>query len=85
MEAIRRITCLVCGTQELTSAEYMRQMDRPDSRWICPKCGKTALWDGEYYPCIAPGCDGLASVDTDTCDKCGRSQMELYEAMEGQS
>ena len=33
----------------LTYAEYMRQMNRPDSLWKCPYCGYEACWDDNNY------------------------------------
>ena len=28
-----------CGRVYLTEAEYLRQLSRPDSCWMCPRCG----------------------------------------------
>ena len=40
-----------CGPSFLTDGEYLRQLDRPDDLWQCPKCGDTASWDDENYDC----------------------------------
>lgn len=34
-----------CGSQPLTEAQYLAQMDRPDSAWHCPMCGGLAEFD----------------------------------------
>ena len=33
----------------LTEDEYLSQLSRPDNRWSCPRCGKTAKWDDDNY------------------------------------
>lgn len=33
----------------LTPEEYDRQMNDPDSTWICPHCWGSAEWDDETY------------------------------------
>lgn len=38
-----------CGNVDITHAEYIRQVMRPDSRWKCPKCGALAEFDDERY------------------------------------
>lgn len=34
-----------CGLIGLTEAEYMRQLDKPDHGWFCPRCGSSAEYD----------------------------------------
>jgi len=34
-----------CGIVELTSDQYLIQLDRPDSGWQCPKCGCSAEYN----------------------------------------
>jgi hypothetical protein len=36
-----------CGLQFLDELEYTRQLNRPDSLWVCPKCGRIANWDDD--------------------------------------
>ena len=38
-----------CGQVKISEAEYSRQMDRPDSFWMCPNCGSTANFDDEFF------------------------------------
>jgi hypothetical protein len=38
-----------CGQVKISEAEYNRQMDRPDSLWMCPGCGSTANFDDEFF------------------------------------
>jgi hypothetical protein len=38
-----------CGQVKINEAEYSRQMDRPDSFWMCPHCGSTADFDDEFF------------------------------------
>jgi hypothetical protein len=39
-----------CGGSFLTYEEYVRQMERPDATWQCPKCGSyDASWDDDNY------------------------------------
>lgn len=49
----RRITvnCIMCGQQEITDNEYMRQLSAADSLWTCPHCLKDAHWGGIEYAC----------------------------------
>lgn len=43
------VVCRTCGPVDITEAEYDRQMDRPDSSWVCPKCGGFAGFDDERF------------------------------------
>ena len=36
-----------CGLQELSEAEYNKQMDEPSAYWRCPSCGDSAGWDDD--------------------------------------
>lgn len=36
-----------CGLQFLNHSDYNRQMDRPDSFWLCPICSLSAEWDDD--------------------------------------
>lgn len=38
-----------CGQVPLSESEYDRQMRRPDSLWMCPRCGSTATFDDDYF------------------------------------
>lgn len=38
-----------CGRVPLTGEEYDRQMSRPDTTWVCPKCGGYAWFDNEAH------------------------------------
>ncbi len=79
MIEIRKVVhCMAHGKVTLTYEQYNYQMDRVDMGWFCPICGSSAFWVGEFFNCLDPNCDGTAYVDTDTCDKCGKNQEELY-------
>lgn len=77
MEIIRKVYCPLCGTQTLTAENYSEQLDQADIGWLCPRCGGSAVWQGEYHPCLDPDCCGMACVETDQCDTCGRYQCEI--------
>lgn len=38
-----------CGSVELTTEQYNEQMDKPNARWRCPKCGGLAEFDDDLY------------------------------------
>lgn len=38
-----------CGQVPLTEEEFDRQLSRPDTPWVCPKCGGGAWFDDEAY------------------------------------
>jgi hypothetical protein len=38
-----------CGIVELTPEQYMYQLSKPDSGWICPTCGGFAEWDDDSF------------------------------------
>ena len=41
--------CYDCGLVYMTQEWYRAQMSRPDSEWICARCGETAEWDDETH------------------------------------
>lgn len=41
--------CYDCGLVCMTKEWYREQMSRPDSKWVCARCGQTAEWDDETY------------------------------------
>lgn len=43
------VECPVHGQVFLTEGGYQRQMDFPDSSWICPICGAKSEWDDNNY------------------------------------
>lgn len=44
-----RVICGECGPQPLSSKQYGEQMQRPNARWSCPRCGDIASFDDEFY------------------------------------
>lgn len=38
-----------CGQSFLTEEEYLRQLNKPDSVWQCPRCGDSAGFDDENF------------------------------------
>ena len=66
--------CKECGSVEISTRNYTYQMSHADSRWYCPICGRTALWDGMYDQCI--DCGELVSEDAEECPHCGSDQSE---------
>lgn len=38
-----------CGQIELTSEEYLHQLNQPNQGWSCPRCGSTADFDDTYF------------------------------------
>jgi hypothetical protein len=43
------VHCPSHGKVYLTKKEYDAQMNRPDSRWMCPICTELAWWDDDHY------------------------------------
>lgn len=43
------IICHKCGKQDITYANYVMQMKRPDSFWKCPMCGDDCQFDDDRY------------------------------------
>lgn len=43
------VLCDDHGQQFLTEVEYSKQLLRPDSLWMCPRCGESAHWDDDEY------------------------------------
>ena len=43
------VLCDDHGQQFLTPKQYDHQMSRPDSLWMCPRCGESAHWDDDEY------------------------------------
>ncbi len=43
------VLCDDHGQQFLTEEEYSWQLNRPNSRWTCPRCGEVAHWDDDEY------------------------------------
>ena len=41
------VDCGECGRVPLSRKEYDKQLDRPDDKWRCPKCGSEAWFDGD--------------------------------------
>lgn len=43
------VLCDNHGQQFLTLKQYDHQMSRPNSLWMCPRCGESAHWDDDEY------------------------------------
>lgn len=43
------VICAVHGQVYLTEDEYVKQLERPNSYWRCPRCNMTATWDDANY------------------------------------
>ena len=43
------VLCDDHGQQFLTEEQYLRQLNRPDWFWTCPRCGESAHWDDDEY------------------------------------
>jgi hypothetical protein len=43
------VLCDDHGQQFLTEHQYNLQINRPDARWRCPRCGEDAYWDDDEY------------------------------------
>lgn len=43
------VLCDYHGQQFLTEEQYSHQLNRPDSLWMCPRCGDFAYWDDDEY------------------------------------
>lgn len=54
--AVRCYQCEPSGDHlvYMTYECYMRQMMRPDSFWVCPRCGEDARWDDDNYEARLP-------------------------------
>lgn len=46
------VICPVHGSVELTRDQYMAQLERPDSLWRCPACGRAGQYDEDNDPTI---------------------------------
>lgn len=44
-----RLKCPIHGGVFLTEDEYVRQLEMPNRRWCCPKCGRLAAWDDANF------------------------------------
>jgi LmbE family N-acetylglucosaminyl deacetylase len=45
------VICSTHGPTELTEAQYIEQLERPDDRWTCPICEAVAEWDDDSGCC----------------------------------
>jgi hypothetical protein len=41
------VICNSCGTVELVYDEYIRQLNKPNIGWTCPRCKDSADWDDD--------------------------------------
>lgn len=48
------IAFVPCGNVDITAAEYMRQMSKPDAFWHCPRCGGSADFDDDRFEELNP-------------------------------
>lgn len=53
------ILCPLHGAVDLDFAQYIQQMRRAHSRWVCPMCGMTSQFDDERYEELNPEPDDL--------------------------
>lgn len=49
MTAYAGVICPHHGTVDIDKTEYIRQMNNPNSRWKCPKCGTVSEFNDERY------------------------------------
>ena len=47
--AYAQLNCHNCGDVGLDYEEYMRQLRNPWAVWVCPKCGRDAMFDNDHY------------------------------------
>lgn len=47
--AYAQVICHNCGDVGLDYKEYMRQLCNPWAVWACPKCGRNAIFDDDYF------------------------------------
>ena len=77
MRTIYTLYCGYHGEVTLDNNEYMRQLLRPDDRWLCPMCNEVAEFHAIYESCRMPGCKGMVNVYEGTpCDECNRGIVE---------
>ena len=43
------VDCTNCGLVYMTEEFYSEQMMCPDSKWICPICGRISSWNDDNY------------------------------------
>ena len=48
------VLCPLHGSVDIDEAEYDRQMDRPNSLWVCPKCHNVAQFDDRRFEELHP-------------------------------
>ena len=48
------VICPVHGHVDIDRDTYIWEMNRPNSRWMCPKCGSVSDFDGDRYEELNP-------------------------------
>ncbi len=43
------VDCPDCGTVHMTNPCYDLQMDCPDAKWRCPRCGQVGEWNDAVF------------------------------------
>lgn len=46
-ETAAAVICRQHGRVCISDEEELRQLEKPDSRWVCPRCGNIAEWDDD--------------------------------------
>ena len=48
------ILCRIHGNVDIDKDNYLQQMARPNSKWVCPKCGADSIFDDDRYEELNP-------------------------------
>ena len=48
------ILCCIHGNVDIDYKNYIDQMARPNSKWVCPKCGAVSEFDDDRYEELNP-------------------------------
>lgn len=48
------ITCRLHGDVDIDRANYDQQMAKPNSLWVCPRCGTAASFDDNRFEELNP-------------------------------
>lgn len=48
------VDCRLHGTVDIDRDEYIRQMNKPNSLWVCPICGSASMFNDERFEELNP-------------------------------
>ena len=48
------VDCRLHGTVDIDKDEYIRQMNKPNSLWVCPICRSASMFNDERFEELNP-------------------------------